>query len=86
KNGGWFPGQIDANGQRRWQSDWLGLADGMVPWDDILAWLDEDGFDGLLTLHSHYETPFDQVVDQTRADLRYVRRFVGAGEPAAATV
>lgn len=79
KNGGWFPGQIDANGQRRWWSDWLGLADGMVPWDDILAYLKHDKFDGLLTLHSHYEIPFDQVIDQTRADLRYVQRLIGAG-------
>lgn len=78
KNGGWFPAQIDENGQRRWWADWLGLADGMVPWDDILAFLARDGFDGLLTLHSHYETPFDQVIAQTRADLRYVERVLGA--------
>ncbi len=85
KNGGWFPGEIDANGQRRWWSDWLGLADGMVPWDDILAYLTEDGFDGLLTLHSHYETPFEQVIDQTRADLRFVRRSIAARTPAPVT-
>ncbi|HEU0116646.1 MAG TPA: TIM barrel protein [Thermomicrobiales bacterium] len=85
KNGGWFAGDIDANGQRRWRSDWLGLADGMVPWDDILAFLAEERFDGLLTLHSHYEVPFDQVIDQTRADLRYVRRQIGASEPALAS-
>jgi sugar phosphate isomerase/epimerase len=81
KNGGWFPGQIDTAGQRRWWSDWLGLADGMVPWDDILASLKQDDFDGLLTLHSHYETPFDQVIEQTRVDLRYVRRLIGAATP-----
>jgi sugar phosphate isomerase/epimerase len=78
KNGGWFPAQIDENGQRRWWADWLGLADGMVPWDDILAFLARDGFDKLLTLHSHYETPFDQAIAQTRADLRYVERVLGA--------
>jgi sugar phosphate isomerase/epimerase len=78
KNGGWFPAQIDAHGQRRWHSDWLGLADGMVPWDDILLHLRQQNFDGILTLHSHYEIPFDQAIDQTRVDLRYVQRLIGA--------
>lgn len=77
KNGGWFPAQIDAHGQRRWWADWLGLADGMVPWDDILLSLVQDEFEGLLSLHSHYEIPFDQVIEQTRADLRYVQRLIG---------
>lgn len=86
KNGGWFAGQIDENGQRRWWADWLGLADGMVPWDDILFYLEQDGFDGLLTLHSHYETPFVQAIEQTRADLRYVQRLIGAGALTPVTV
>lgn len=78
KNGGWFPAKIDEYGQRRWWADWLGLAEGMVPWGDILLFLVQDGFDGLLTFHSHYEIPFDQVIEQTRADLRYVQRLIGA--------
>jgi len=78
KNGGWFPGRIDASGQRVWTSDWLGLADGMVRWDAIVAHLKADGFDGLLTLHSHYEVPLMQAIDQTRTDLNYVRRLLGA--------
>jgi sugar phosphate isomerase/epimerase len=76
KNGGWFPAQLDDHGQRRWSSDWLGLADGMVPWDDIILSLAQDGFAGLLTFHSHYEIPYDQVIDQTRTDLRYVQRVL----------
>lgn len=75
KNGGWFAGELAGSGQRRWRSDWLGLADGMVPWDDILTHLTETGFDGLLTLHSHYEVPLQQVLDQTQLDLNYVRRL-----------
>ncbi len=86
KNGGWFPGQLDAHGQRRWWADWLGLADGMVPWDDIILHLQEDGFDGLLTFHSHYEIPYDQVIDQTRTDLRYVQRLLGVGAGVAVAV
>lgn len=76
KNGGWFPGVLNAAGQRGWHSDWLGLADGMVPWDAVLAQLKADGFDGLLTLHSHYEMPLEQAIDQTRTDLRHVRRLL----------
>ena len=76
KNGGWFPSGTTETGQRAWRSDWFGLADGMVPWPDILAHLAETGFDGPLTLHSHYELPYDQVLDQTRTDLRYVKRIL----------
>ena len=78
KNGGWFQGQLDEHGQRRWWSDWLGLADGMVPWDDILLFLAQAGFDGLLTFHSHYEVPYELVIDQTRTDLRYAQRVLAA--------
>ena len=73
KNGGWWPAELAASGQRRWRSDWLGLADGMVPWDDILTHLRDTGYDGLLSFHSHYEVPLAQALDQTRTDLGYVR-------------
>lgn len=76
KNGGWFPASVDETGQRRWESDWLGLADGMVPWADILTHLAGAEFDGLLTFHSHYELPYGQVLDQTRTDLRFVQRVL----------
>lgn len=76
KNGGWFPASLAASGQRTWHSDWLGLSEGMVPWDDILSHLAATGFDGLYTLHSHYEVPYPQVIDQTGLDLKYVRRLL----------
>jgi sugar phosphate isomerase/epimerase len=76
KNGGWWPAELAESGARRWRSDWLGLADGMVPWDDILTYLRETGYDGLLSFHSHYEVPLAQAIDQTRTDLGYVRRVL----------
>lgn len=79
KNGGWFAGDNKASGARAWRSDWLGLADGMVPWPDIFAHLRRTGFDGPLTLHSHYTLPYEQVIDQTRTDLRYVKRILTGG-------
>jgi sugar phosphate isomerase/epimerase len=74
KNGGWFPGELAASGQRHWRSDWFGIADGMVPWDEILDFLTESGYDGLLSFHSHYEVPLTQALAQTRVDLEFVRR------------
>ncbi len=79
KNGGWFPGDVSASGQRNWRSDWLGVADGMVPWEAILQHLGESGYSGVLSFHGHYELPYPQVIDQTRTDLGFVRRVVGAG-------
>lgn len=76
KNGGWFPSTLVASGQRTWHSDWLGLSEGMVPWDDILSHLATTGFDGIYTVHSHYEVPYPQVIDQTRLDLNYVKRLL----------
>jgi sugar phosphate isomerase/epimerase len=53
-----------------------GVADGMVPWADIIAHLVRVDFAGILSFHSHYEAPYAQVLDQTRTDLRYVRRLI----------
>lgn len=74
KNGGWFPAQLASSGQRHWHSDWLGLSEGMVPWDDIIAHLVRSGYNGLLSFHSHYEVPLAQALDQTRNDLHYIER------------
>lgn len=80
KNGGWFAGGYNSHGQRRWRSDWLGLSEGMVPWDDITAHLVATAYSGFLSFHSHYETPFDQVIDQTRSDLNYIRICIAAAQ------
>lgn len=78
KNGGWFPAGRNEAGQRQWRAEWLGIADGMVPWDEILPHLARSGFAGVLSLHSHYEgMPLAQALDQTRADLAFVRRLGG---------
>jgi len=78
KNGGWFPGELAPSGQRHWRSDWFGIADGMVAWDEILTFLADSGYDGLLSFHSHYEVPLEQVLAQTRVDLEFVRRQLTA--------
>jgi sugar phosphate isomerase/epimerase len=80
KNGGWFPAQLSEAGQRQWRSDWMGVPDGMVPWDEIATCLKEMGYQGLLSFHSHYEVPLDQVLSQTRVDLGYINRLIGMPE------
>lgn len=82
KNGGWFAGYLGDSGQRHWRSDWLGLADGMVPWDDIMGHLVDASYDGFLSFHSHYEVPLPQVLDQTRLDLNFIQRLIKAPEAA----
>lgn len=74
KNGGWFAGEIDAAGQRRWHADWMPLSEGMVPWHDILDHLKETGFDGVLSQQSHYRMPYQQLIDISRADHGFVAR------------
>ena len=81
KNGGWFPADLAPSGHRRWRSDWLGIPDGMVPWDEVIGFLARSGYDGLLSFHSHYEVPLPQALEQTRLDLQFVRRQIGVGEP-----
>lgn len=78
KNGGWFGAQIAATGQRHWWSDWLALNEGMVPWDEIVPALAARGYDGLLSLHSHYELPYEQVLDVTGNDRRYIAGLLRA--------
>ncbi len=85
KNGGWFPAELSESGQRHWRSDWMGVPDGMVPWDEIATFLKETRYQGFLSFHSHYEVPLDQVLAQTRVDLGYVKRLIGVAEPALAS-
>ncbi|SCB58159.1 Sugar phosphate isomerase/epimerase [Rhizobium aethiopicum] len=78
KNGGWFPGTYDAGGHRAWHSDWQGLDEGMVPWNEIIPHLVATGFDGVLSVHSQYRIPRQQALDKVRADVAYLRRLVAA--------
>ena len=39
------------------------------------------GFDGQLTFHSHYEVPYQQVLDRTRLDLNFAKAAFAAGSP-----
>ena len=79
KNGGWSPTEVAPSGQLQWRSRWMPISDGMVPWDLVIAGLRASDFDGELSFHSHYEVPYEQALDVTRSDLRYVRRLLSDG-------
>ncbi len=56
------------------------LAEGMVPWLEVLELLNQIGFDGGITIHSEYigghsfrDMDVDGVVEQTREDLAYLK-------------
>ncbi|PDT17899.1 xylose isomerase [Rhizobium sp. J15] len=80
KNCGWFPGVYGAQGQRAWHSDWYGLDEGIVPWNEIIPHLVMDGFAGVLSVHSQYRLPREQALAKARADLAHLRRLVAAAK------
>ncbi|MBB3351505.1 sugar phosphate isomerase/epimerase [Rhizobium lentis] len=80
KNGGWFPSVHGVDGQRAWHSDWQGLDEGMVRWNEIIPHLVATGFAGVLSVHSQYRVPRQQALDKVRADLAYLRRLVAAAK------
>ncbi|WP_163879304.1 sugar phosphate isomerase/epimerase family protein [Rhizobium laguerreae] len=78
KNSGWSPGAYGPQGQRAWHSDWYGLDEGMVPWNEIVPHLVATGFAGVLSMHSQYRVSREQALDKVRADLAHLRRLVAA--------
>lgn len=67
KNAAW---QRTADG---WECDWVPLADGVVPWPEIVPGLLDRGYGGPLSLHVFYPT-LDPVA-ALRSDLEHLRRF-----------
>lgn len=82
KNGGWFRAETPETEHGTWSSEWLNLADGMVPWTNIVDHLKSIEYHGILSLHSHYERPLNDVLAQTRADAVFVRNILAGKETA----
>ncbi|MFO0954776.1 MAG: TIM barrel protein [Isosphaeraceae bacterium] len=86
KNFRWLPDRRDAAGQQRFRWEYCPLADGMAPLPEFLGYLRQLKYDGLVSLHSEYkgESSFRKLdtpalLEQSAADLRYVKRLAGAG-------
>lgn len=80
KDFGWREQVEGGTGGGRWSPCLVPLAEGSVPWDEVFAILRDFGFAGIVTLASAYQSSqarnplsVPQVVEQTRADLAFVR-------------
>jgi L-ribulose-5-phosphate 3-epimerase len=66
-----------------WQPQQVPLHDGLVPWPEVFSALARLRFDGPISLHSEYKGPHswrdlstDELLDQTAADLAFVKRLI----------
>ena len=87
KNFSWERSHRDPNGQQRWKTAVCPLADGVCPLPDFLAALKELGYRDLFSLHSEYkgghsfkDLDTDGCIAQTKADLEFVRQFLGKSQ------
>lgn len=67
----------------RWYTRIVPLSRGIVPWPNVFACLRAVGFDGWVSLHSEYQGPHSwrelttqQVIEQTREDITYLRQAI----------
>lgn len=70
-------------GKPRWVTRLVPLDRGVVRWPEVFACLRQLGFDGWASLHSEYmgshswrDLSVDELIEQTRADLAYLRRAI----------
>jgi len=67
------------------------LAEGIVPWDEVFARLRQIGFDDVVSVHSEYQgshswrdLSLDELLQQTREDLRFLRGVIERTGPGTA--
>jgi sugar phosphate isomerase/epimerase len=85
KDFGWVQADAGADGKARWRAQMVPLRDGIVPWPEVFSCLRRIGFDGVVSVHSEYQgshswrdLTLDELVDQTRDDLDYLRGVLHA--------
>jgi sugar phosphate isomerase/epimerase len=81
----WVPRPDRALGKMRWVTLNAPLNVGVVAWPEVFDCLRQMGFDGLVSLHAEYQgdaswrdLSTEQVLEQTGADLNYLRQVLGA--------
>jgi sugar phosphate isomerase/epimerase len=70
-------------GKPRWQTRIVPLDRGAVPWPEVFDILKQSNFDGWISVHSEYQgthswrdLKVEEVIDQTAADLAYLRKVL----------
>jgi len=52
------------------------MGKGLVPWRRIFEILKYIGFEGPISLHSEYDMPLQDIIEQTRRDLNYIKEIL----------
>ena len=85
----WAKVDDPALGKPRWYTRMCPLRQGVVPWPTVFACLRQVGFDGWCSLHAEYQGPHSwrqlstqQVIDQTRDDLAYLKEAIAHSQTA----
>ncbi|MGC8843200.1 MAG: sugar phosphate isomerase/epimerase family protein [bacterium] len=60
-------------GDWRWRVEVVPIGEGLVNWREFIRYLKSIGFSGPFSLHSEYDLPVEEVIEQTRKDLAYLR-------------
>ena len=83
KDFGWVTEDDPGLGKPAWLSKLVPLSEGVVRWPEVFWCLREIGYDGYLSVHSEYQGAHsfrdmttDEVIDQTRLDLDYLRDVI----------
>jgi len=85
KDMAWEHSFDEALGKERWRTRMVPLTQGLVPWPEVFAHLDDIGFDGTVSLHSEYQgshswrdLTLDELLAQTREDLAYIKGVIAS--------
>lgn len=73
KNFGWFQERDEKTGKKIWKVHTVPLIDGLVPWPEVFMYLRQISFDGPVSIHSEYHMNFQDLIRQTKEDLKYLK-------------
>lgn len=51
------------------------IGEGLVHWAEFFTYLKKISFSGPMSIHSEYNFPVEQVIEQTRKDLEFLKKF-----------
>jgi sugar phosphate isomerase/epimerase len=56
-----------------WRVEVVPLGEGLVDWKGFIRCLKSIGFNGPFSIHSEYDLPVEEVIEQTRKDIAFLR-------------
>ncbi|PIU52135.1 hypothetical protein COS91_00865 [Candidatus Desantisbacteria bacterium CG07_land_8_20_14_0_80_39_15] len=67
---------VDPSSKWPWKTQVVPLGEGLVNWKEFSDFLKTLNFNGPLSMHSEYQLPVEQVVEQTKKDLTFLRKIL----------